>query len=65
MPVKRRGYVKIMEKAWTKYDKSMTPLMVLICGRLRMAFMNGELRMASYEWTFTCGYLRMVLMTVC
>lgn len=54
-----------MEKAWTKYDKSMTPLMVLICGRLRMAFMNGELRMASYEWTFTCGYLRMVLMTVC
>ena len=54
-----------MEKVWTKYDKSMTPLMVLICERLRMAFMNGELRMASYLWSSTHGYLNMVLIKGC
>lgn len=59
MPVKRRRYVKIMDKAWRKCDKSMTSLMVFMCGRLLMAFMTGELRMdniyghlhmADYMW---------------
>ena len=48
MPVKRKKYVKNMENVWTKCDKSMTSLMALMCGHLLMAFMNGELRMASY-----------------
>ena len=65
MPVKRKRYVKNMDKAWTKYDKSMTPLMVLICGQLRMVFMNDELRMASYLWSSTNGCLRMALIKDC
>ena len=54
-----------MEKVWIKYDKSMTSLMALMYGRLRMAFMNGELRMASYLWSSTHGYLPMALMKGC
>ena len=59
MPVKRKRYVKNMDKVWIKYDKSMTSLMALMCGRLRMVFMNGELRvddmyghlhMVDYTW---------------
>lgn len=65
MPVKRKRYVKNMDKVWKTYDKSMTSLMALMCGRLLMAFMNGELRMVGYVWSTTNGYLRMVLMTVC
>ena len=65
MPVKRKRYVKNIDKVWIKYDKSMTLLMALICGRLRMAFMNGELRMASYLWSYTNGYLHMVLIKGC
>ena len=45
MPVKRRRYVRNMEKVWIKCDKSMTSLMVLMCGRLLMAFIHGRLRM--------------------
>lgn len=45
MPVKRRKYVKIMDKVWKRYDKSMTPLMVFICGVLQMVFIHGRLRM--------------------
>lgn len=55
MPVKRRRYVKIMDKVWKKYDKSMTPLMASMCGRLRMAFIHGKLRMDDIY-----GRLRMV-----
>ena len=57
--------MKNMDKVWKTYDKSMTSLMALMCGRLLMAFMNGELRMVGYVWSTTNGYLRMVLMTVC
>lgn len=65
MPVKRKRYVKNMDKVWKTYDKSMTSLMVLMCGQLLMAFMNGELRMASYLWLSTHGYLHMVLIKDC
>ena len=65
MPVKRKRYVKNMDKVWIKCDKSMTPLMVLICGQLLMAFMNDELRMASYLWSSTHGYLRMIFIKGC
>ena len=65
MPVKRKRYVKIMDKVWIKCDKSMTPLMALMCGQLLMAFMNGELRMASYLWSSTHGYLPMALIKDC
>lgn len=57
--------MKNMDKVWKKYDKSTTSLMAFMYGQLLMAFMNGTLRMVDYEWTSTCGYLRMVLMTVC
>ena len=57
--------MKIMDKVWKRYDKSMTPLMALMCGQLLMAFMNGELRMASYAWLSTCGRLPMALMKGC
>ena len=65
MPVKRKRYVKIMDKVWKRYDKSMTPLMALMCGQLRMAFTHGKLRMASYLWSSTHGYLHMVLIKDC
>ena len=65
MPVKRRRYVKIMDKTWIKCDKSMTSLMALMCGQLLMAFMNGELRMVNYVWSTTNGYLRMALIKDC
>lgn len=65
MPVKRKRYVKNMDKVWKTYDKSMTSLMALMCGRLLMAFMNGELRMAGYVWSTTNGYLRMTLIKDC
>ena len=65
MPVKRKRYVKIMENVWITYDKSMTSLMAFMCGQVLMAFMNGELRMASYLWSSTCGYLRMALIKEC
>lgn len=45
MPVKRRRYVKIMDKTWIKCDKSMTSLMALMCGVLQMVFIHGKLRM--------------------
>lgn len=54
-----------MDKVWKRCDKSVTPLMALICGQVLMAFMNGELRMASYLWSSTCGYLRMTLIKEC
>ena len=54
-----------MENVWTKYDKSMTSLMVLICGWLRMVFIHGKLRMVDYEWPSTHGYLRMALIKEC
>ena len=57
--------MKIMDTVWKKCDKSMTSLMVFICGRLLVAFMNGELRMASYLWSSTYGYLRMALIKEC
>lgn len=44
-----------MDKVWKTYDKSMTSLMALMCGRLLMAFMNGELRMVGYPWLSTHG----------
>lgn len=47
--------MKIMEKVWTKYDKSMTPLMALMCGGLQMVFIHGKLRMDCI-----CGHLHMV-----
>lgn len=65
MPVKRRSYVKNMDKVWKTYDKSMTSLMALMCGRLLMAFMNGELRMVGYVWSTTNGYLHMALIKGC
>ena len=65
MPVKRKRCVKNMENVWKTYDKSMTSLMAFMCGRLLMAFMNGELRMASYLWSSTNGYLRMALIKEC
>ena len=65
MPVKRKRYVKIMENVWITYDKRMTSLMAFMCGQVLMAFMNGELRMASYLWSSTCGYLRMALIKEC
>ena len=65
MPVKRKSYVKNMDKVWIKYDKSMTPLMALICGRLPMAFMRGKLLMANYLWSSTHGHLRMALIKEC
>lgn len=37
--------MKNMDKVWKTYDKSMTSLMALMCGRLRMAFMHVRLRM--------------------
>ena len=57
--------MKNMENVWKKCDKSMTPLMAFMCGRLLMAFMNGKLRMASYAWTTTCGHLPMALIKGC
>lgn len=45
MPVKRKRYVKNMEKMWKTYDKSMTSLMALTCGILQMVFIHGKLRM--------------------
>ena len=65
MPVKRRSYVKNMDKVWKKYDKNMTSLMALMCGRLLMAFMNGKLPMASYVWSSTYGLLHMALIKDC
>ena len=59
MPVKRKRYVKNMDKVWKKYDKSTTSLMVLMCGVLQMVFIHGRLRMddihgrlhmAVYAW---------------
>lgn len=49
-----------MEKVWTKYDKSMTPLMAFMYGRLRMVFIHGKLRMDDIH-----GRLRMVNYTWC
>ena len=57
--------MKNMDKVWKTYDKSMTSLMALMCGRLLMAFMNGELRMVGYVWSTTNGYLRMTLIKDC
>lgn len=57
--------MKIMDKKWKTYDKSMTPLMALMYGRLLMAFMNGELRMVDYVWVTTCGHLPMALIKGC
>ena len=34
-----------MDKVWKRYDKSMTPLMALMCGILQMVFIHGRLRM--------------------
>mgnify|MGYP007109854753 CR=1 FL=1 len=45
MPVKRKRYVKNMDKMWKMYDKSMTSLMAPMCGRLLMVFIHGKLRM--------------------
>lgn len=51
--------MKIMDKVWKRYDKSMTPLMALMCGvlqmvfihgRLRMSYIHGRLRMVDYIW---------------
>lgn len=44
-----------MDKAWKTYDKSMTPLMALICGHLQMVFIHGRLRMGDIH-----GRLHMV-----
>lgn len=55
MPVKRKRYVKNMDKMWIKCDKSMTPLMALICGVLQMVFIHDRLRMDCI-----CGHLRTV-----
>lgn len=52
MPVKRRRYVKNMDKVWIKCDKSMTSLMAFMCGRLQMVFIHGKLRM-------DCMYVRL------
>lgn len=60
MPVKRKRYVKNMDKVWIKCDKSMTPLMALICGVLQMVFIHGKLRV-----DYICGRLRMVNYTWC
>ena len=57
--------MKNMDKVGKTYDKSMTSLMALMCGRLLMAFMNGELRMVGYVWSTTNGYLRMALIKDC
>ena len=65
MPVKRKRYVKNMDKVWKTYDKSMTSLMALMCGVLQMVFIHGKLRMASYTWSPTCGYLHMALIKEC
>ena len=65
MPVKRKRYVKNMDKVWKTYDKSMTSLMALMCGRLHMVFMTGELRMVDYVWSTTYGLLHMVLIKDC
>lgn len=57
--------MKNMDKVWIKCDKSMTSLMVLMCGQLLMAFMNGELRMddihgrlhvVNYTW-YLCRHV--------
>ena len=37
--------MKIMDKVWKTYDKSMTSLMVFMCGVLQMVFTHGRLRM--------------------
>ena len=51
--------MKLMEKLWKRYDKSMTPLMALmygilqmvfIHGRLRMDYIHGRLHMVDYIW---------------
>lgn len=51
--------MKNMDKVWKTYDKSMTSLMALMCGRLQMVFIHGKLRMdniyghlhmADYMW---------------
>ena len=55
MPAKRRRYVKIMDNLWKRYDKSMTPLMALMCGVLQMVFIHGKLRMDNIY-----GHLHMV-----
>lgn len=47
--------MKNMDKTWKKYDRSMTSLMALMCGRLLMAFMDGTLRMVDYPWLSTHG----------
>lgn len=47
--------MKIMEKVWKTYGKSMTSLMALMCGRLQMVFIHGRLRM-----NYIYGRLRMV-----
>ena len=65
MPVKRRRYVKFMDKLWRKCDKSMTPLMTLMYGGLLRVFIHGRLRMdniygylhvVDYTW-FSCRHV--------
>ena len=65
MPVKRKRYVKNMDKLWRKCDKSMTSLMALIYGQLLMAFMyvrlrmdrmHVRLRMVDYIW-YLCRHV--------
>lgn len=65
MPVKRKRYVKNMDKVWKTYDKSMTSLMALMCGILQMAFIHGKLRMddihgrlhmVNYTW-YLCRHV--------
>lgn len=46
--------MKIMDKVWKTYDKSMTPLMAFMCGILQMVFIHGKLRMDNI-----CGRLHM------
>lgn len=60
MPVKRKRYVKNMDKMWKTYDKSMTSLMALMCGQLQMVFTHGRLRMDDIH-----GRLHMVNYTWC
>lgn len=47
--------MKIMDKVWKTYDKSMTSLMALMCGILQMVFIHGKLRMDDIR-----GHLHMV-----
>ena len=60
MPVKRKRYVKIMNKMWITYDKSMTSIMALMRGVLQMVFIHGRLRMDDIH-----GRLHVVNYTWC